>query len=53
MQTLNPAEIRPQVPSCYRLWMPDDDLPNVPELNPLDSAQARRFARQEQLEQGA
>lgn len=25
--------------------IPDDDLPNVPDLCPLDSAQARRAAR--------
>jgi hypothetical protein len=28
----------------------DDDLPNIPEISPLDSAQAKRWAREEQPE---
>ena len=26
-------------------WQPDDDLPNIPTLTPMDSAQARRADR--------
>jgi hypothetical protein len=32
----------------WNITPPDDDLPNWPGLSPLDSAQARRYARQEQ-----
>lgn len=35
-----PAAVHPET-----VHIPDDDLPNVPELTPLDSAQARRAAR--------
>ena len=42
--TISPAEIHRR--SDRRAEM-DDDLPNVPEISPLDSAQCRRWAREE------
>jgi hypothetical protein len=47
MQTITRAEIHRR--SDRRAEM-DDDLPNVPEISPLDSAQCRRWAREEQPE---
>jgi hypothetical protein len=47
MQTLNPAEIHRRERYSLSGWnLTDDDLPNVPEISPLDSAQAKRWARE-------
>lgn len=35
------------IPHPISRYMPDNDLPNVPDLCPLDSAQARRASRME------
>ncbi len=47
MQTLMPRDevIRRETMLAGGWNLTDDDLPNVPEVNPLDSAQARRAAR--------
>ena len=51
MPTLTPAEVNRRLAYNMAGWsVPDDDLPNVPEVSPLDSAQARRWQRQEHLE---
>lgn len=46
MLTLSPAQIQHRSDQLEI----DDDAPRVPEVCPMDSAQARRAAREEQLQ---
>ena len=48
MQTISTAEIQRRECYSYSGWnLTDDDSPRPPEPSPLDSAQCRRWAREE------
>lgn len=48
MQTLNPADIERQRCSVSSWNQTDDDTPKPPEVSPLDSAQRKRWALEDE-----